>query len=104
MNSLKKFRRFGLALAGICVVFAVPAAASEQPLTPMMDCASVKNVVKTRGAVILRTGAHLYDRYVDNDGFCPTMMRTEAAWVPTRDNPQCFIGYTCEQTNSRRWR
>lgn len=91
-----------LLLAAVAAMLHVSSGSAQERLTTLsMNCVTVRNLVRSEGSVVLYTGPHLYDRYVDHAGFCPIMMRTQAAWVPTRDNGQCFIGYTCEQPNFR---
>jgi len=45
--------------------------------------------------VVLGTGPDIYDRYVANESFCPTGYYARPAFLPTRDNPRCFVGYYC---------
>jgi hypothetical protein len=48
---------------------------------------------------VLGTGGHTYDRFVHHRGFCLITETTKPAWVPTRDTPQCFVGYTCVEAD-----
>ncbi|MEN3930239.1 hypothetical protein WJT86_04080 [Microvirga sp. W0021] len=73
------------------------AAQAQQVTSQNIPCSQLQTMVRTEGAVTIYYGSHLYDRYVDHAGFCATMERTKAAWIPSKDNPQCFVGYTCEQ-------
>ena len=43
----------------------------------------------------MSTGPYTYDRYVQHRGFCTPTETTKPDFVPTRDNPTCFIGYRC---------
>lgn len=88
--------RHGLAPA--CLVLALafgitPAAA--RPDTLAMSCAQTASLVNAQGAVLLGTGPNLFDRYVREQRFCSGFEQLKPEWVKTRDNPQCFIGYTC---------
>jgi len=82
----------------------VTATAQEQVLTTAHNCPEIQSLVRTRGAIVLHTGQYLYDRYVRNEAYCLTFQRTKAAWIPTRDNGSCFIGYTCEDPNIKTFR
>lgn len=57
---------------------------------------------------LMTMGNHSRDRVVKDQRFCLYGETTAPIWVPTRDNPQCFAGYTCESGNSgggrRGWR
>ncbi|QRG08503.1 hypothetical protein EZH22_09555 [Xanthobacter dioxanivorans] len=60
-----------------------------------LTCGQAADLVRTRGEALLATSRTLYDRYVRDRSFCVYDQDTRPEWVPTRDNPQCFIGYTC---------
>lgn len=83
--------------AMVLAVLATGAQAQPQLLTPTRPCGAVQQVVLGRGAAILRTGAHTYDRYVRDRGFCEFNEYIEPAYVPTADTPQCFVGYICRE-------
>ena len=70
-----------------------PAAAQTQSRT--FTCAEAAALIQSRGAMVLATSPTLYDRYVRDRSFCVYDQDTRPEWVPTRDNPQCFIGYSC---------
>jgi len=84
-----------IALIASAVSLAGPAAAQSRPDTNRMSCAAAQALVTKSGQVVLGTGPSLFDRYVTSRAYCPTTDRTEAAFVPTTDNRQCFVGYTC---------
>ena len=71
------------------------AAAQGRPSTTAMSCGQAARLVETRGAIVLATGRDLYDRYVSRPGLCVTSTYARPAFAPTRDNPQCNIGYYC---------
>ena len=83
------------ALACICV--AGPALAQHRALTTSMSCAAARQIVSTRGAIVLSTGETTYDRFVSSQQFCQRDEITKPAWVPTADMRQCFVGYRCER-------
>lgn len=74
---------------------ATSAMAQSRPLTTNMSCAAANSLVRARGAVVLATGRDLYDRYVASLNFCGPGEMLRASFVPSGDNPQCFIGYLC---------
>lgn len=82
----------------ISLVFAgllLATSAHARPYLPNMSCASAKNLVDTRGSVVLSTSQHTYDRFVAHQGYCARGEEARPAWVTTRDSHSCFIGYTC---------
>jgi hypothetical protein len=83
-------------LAIVLALTAVATSAEAQRLmTPAMTCRQAQQVVAANGAAVLGTGTYTYDRYVRDRGFCQIDEYPEAAWVPTRDTPQCPVGYIC---------
>ncbi len=82
----------------LLAALATPALAQGRPSTLQMSCGQAEAVVNQRGAIVLATGRDLYDRYVKNGSFCPISDYPRDAFVPTRDNPQCHIGYYCTST------
>jgi hypothetical protein len=76
-------------------VFTTGVLAQARPSTPALTCSQARQIVLGQGAVVLGTGGYTYDRYVRDWGFCQIDEYAEAAAVPTRDTPQCFVGYRC---------
>lgn len=70
--------------------------AQARPDVRTMTCQQARSLIQQSGAVVLTTGRYTYDRYVANQRFCPIGQVTERAYLPTRDTPSCFVGYTCE--------
>ena len=62
-----------------------------------MSCQAAKQFVASHGAAILATSRTTYDRYVRDLSFCYSTQETQPAFTPTRDNPACFVGYTCKE-------
>lgn len=83
------------AAALVVVCFASDAVAQPRASTLNMTCAQARSVVASRGAVVLGTGRGTYDRFVIDRNFCEVNEQLEPVWVPTRDVPQCPIGYRC---------
>ena len=99
-------RHSGAALAASAAflsVALVPFAAMALPATTQMTCSQAATLVRTAGAAVLSTGPNVYDRYVISRQFCSADQALDPAWVPTRNSPQCFVGYTCfDPTRDRR--
>ena len=83
------FLRLSLALV------ASGCAAQARESTATMSCHRAAGIVASQGAAVLGTGGFTYDRFVSNQSFCATTETTEPAFVPTRDTPQCLVGYRC---------
>lgn len=74
---------------------ALPAAAQARPASYRMSCAAVQAMVGRQGAVVMDTSRTTFDRYVATLRFCMPGQALKPQWVPARDTPQCFAGYTC---------
>jgi hypothetical protein len=87
-------------LAALAAFLAASGAlAQPRPSSVNMTCAQAAGLVASRGALVLGTGGYTYDRYVHHRGFCLITETTKPAWVPARDTPQCFVGYTCVEAD-----
>ncbi|MDP4025708.1 hypothetical protein Q8W71_24030 [Methylobacterium sp. NEAU 140] len=100
-----------LVLALLCVhlaVDAVGAAALAQPraargsATARMTCADAMNIVRREGDVVIAAGA-APERFVRDRSLCDLSEIAELRFVPTRDNPQCPIGYRCREPGFEEW-
>ncbi|WP_244472303.1 hypothetical protein [Methylobacterium sp. Leaf108] len=90
-------RSVRLVLAG-CAVLGSPSlvAAQGRPATTAMACAAARDFVARAGAVVMTTGPITYARLVRDGGFCPLPEGPKPAFERTLDDPQCFVGYTCQ--------
>ncbi|MDB5511234.1 MAG: hypothetical protein JWR08_717 [Enterovirga sp.] len=88
-----------LAAAASALALATPggAAAQDRPSSVRMSCSQAAQLVLSRGALVLGTGGHTYDRYVADRSFCQPTETVRRAFVPTRDTPRCSVGYTCRE-------
>ena len=75
--------------------FATGAMSQQGPATPEMTCAQAMGLVASQGAVVLRTGPSVYDRYVRDASFCAVQEMARPAWARTADVGQCPIGRVC---------
>jgi hypothetical protein len=83
-----------LAAAAAIAVAATAALAAGRPDTRAMSCYQVQDFIRDRGAVVMTTGQHTYDRFVSRDSAC---LRPDVAWqttVRTRDAGDCPV-YHC---------
>jgi hypothetical protein len=60
-----------------------------------MTCAAARGIVAAQGAVVLRTGPTIYDRYVRDSSFCELQEMVWPVWMRTTDTDQCPIGDVC---------
>jgi hypothetical protein len=69
--------------------------------TMLMTCAQASALVTSRQqGIVLKTGANFWDRYVPHAAACmPNEREASPAFVRTRDNMICHIGFTCEDAN-----
>jgi hypothetical protein len=75
--------------------------AQGRPVSTTLTCSRAAGLVASQGAIVLGTGVYTYDRHVSGPNFCVLGGTIEPAWVPTADNPQCFVGYQCRQRFQR---
>ncbi len=91
-----------LALA-LCTVLAAPASAQTPGTTSRMVCAEAMALVKRQGAILLDTGNQTFQRFVRDRSFCELTEIADLRFVPTRDNPECPIGYRCREPGYGDW-
>lgn len=80
-----------------------PAAAQIRQATPRIACAEAMGVVKRGGDVMIAVGAGQPERVVRDRSYCDVSEIAELRFVPTRDNPQCPIGYRCREPGFEDW-
>ncbi|QRM28356.1 hypothetical protein [Microvirga sp. VF16] len=78
-------------------LLATSAQAQTRPSTVDMPCGASRQLVFARGAIVLGTGGSTYDRFVRDRTFCDVTEYAQAAYVPSRESPLCFVGYRCKQ-------
>jgi hypothetical protein len=86
-----------LLLAAAFLTVATSAVAQPRPSTTGMSCAQAAGLVASRGAIVLGTGGHTYDRFVTDERFCLRSETTAPVWVRAGDTHQCFVGYRCKE-------
>ena len=75
----------------------VAASAQTRPSTVNMSCGASRQLVLSRGAIVLGTGGFTYDRFVRDQTFCDVTEYAQSAYVPSLETPACFVGYRCKQ-------
>lgn len=80
-----------------------PAIGQTRPVTSRMTCAEATALVKRLGDVVLHTGGGVAERLVRDRSFCDMMQIAELRFAPTRDNPQCPVGYRCKEPDYDGW-
>lgn len=71
----------------------------DAPAVPQ-TCAGLAGLVKSQGSLVVGDNPRTYQRYVRDQTFCAYQQVATPAWVPMPDNPQCFVGYTCGDSNN----
>jgi len=79
------------------------ATAAQRQLTTNLTCQQARVIVGGAGAIVLGTGGPTYNRFVRDRSFCEPTEFTRAAFAPTRNDPRCFIGYTCFEPSGDDW-
>ncbi|UMY19168.1 hypothetical protein MMB17_07680 [Methylobacterium organophilum] len=83
--------------------FAVlPAAAQPAPSTLRTTCDEAIALVRREGSASFTTPLGR-EHFVRDRGFCELTEIAELRFVPTRDNPQCPIGYRCREPDYDDW-
>ena len=69
----------------------------------LLTCADAIALVKQEGAVLLAPPKGPPERFVRDRSFCTFSEIAELRFVPTRDNPQCPVGYRCREPGFEEW-
>lgn len=84
-------------MLGAALVMSI-ASAEARPDTRSMSCEQARDFVKKKGSAVMNTGPNTYDRFVASRQFCVSQKQfLLRAFVPTKDNKSCHIGYTCQE-------
>ncbi len=92
--------RYSVLVFSVCVACLptlAPVAAAARPDTRSMTCAQAQNFVRQRGAVVMTTGPHTYQRFVTHWRYCDSWEKLFPEMAPTRDNPKCIVAYRCDE-------
>lgn len=78
-----------------CFIACLGPAAAQRLSTTDLTCGQARAVVQRQGAAVLGTGGPTFDRFVRDRSFCEATEIGKRAFVPTREGPGCFVGFTC---------
>lgn len=86
--------RAAMTFAILAALSGVALAQGRRPDARAMDCDQVRTMIQSRGAVVLTTGQHTYDRYVADGRYCSSGEVATYETISTRDTRQCAV-YAC---------
>lgn len=89
--------RLTISLALLAALSTPLLAQGRRPDARQMTCGQVQALIDERGAVVLTTGTHTYERYVASGQFCQMGEAARPDGISTRDNGNCLV-YNCEIT------
>lgn len=84
-----------MTIAVLAALSSTALAQARRPDARTMDCEQVQTMIRSRGAVVLTTGQHTYDRYVTDGRFCSMGEVALYQTIRTRDTQQCVV-YACQ--------
>lgn len=96
---------FTILTSGLAAVIAslLPVAAQQRTVIARLACADAIALVKRQGDVVLSIAGGASERFVSDRGHCEMTEIAELRFVPTRDNPQCPVGYRCKAPEFEDW-
>jgi len=97
-------RRLTLALVYAGLATSPALAQGGRPSSWTLSCERAQALVAQSGSVVMNFSPTTYDRVVSDLRFCLHGEVLIPAYAPTRDNPQCLVGYTCREGDTRRRR
>lgn len=84
--------------AATLVALSTAAIAQGRPDSRQMSCGQVQSLIEQRGAVVLTTGQHTYDRYVSYRGSCSWPSVPTRTTIKAADTDRCPV-YNCERAD-----
>ncbi|HRP77985.1 MAG TPA: hypothetical protein PL183_02665 [Aquamicrobium sp.] len=81
----------GAIAASMLAASLLPAMAQGRPDARTMSCERVHALIAERGAVVLTTGRHTYDRYVLDGRFCDMREVARPITIPTKGGEACVV-------------
>ncbi|MGH0000276.1 hypothetical protein ACQU0X_09380 [Pseudovibrio ascidiaceicola] len=85
----------------ITLLWVASANAQARPDARSLTCEQAKQLVNSRGGVVLTTGQRTYERYVSDIRYCLHNEVLRREWAQTKDNNACQIGYRCSPRTRR---
>lgn len=83
------------ATALLAVAVVTPALAQGRPDARSMTCGQVQSLIAQRGAVVITTGPHTYDRFVAGRRWCDMPYVPTTTGISTSDG-RCVV-YNCQR-------
>lgn len=80
----------------------LPAMAQGRPDARAMSCERVQAMIAERGAVVLTTGRHTYDRYVLDGRFCDMRKVARPMTITTKGGEACVV-FECRDEPLMDW-
>ncbi|MEO3385784.1 hypothetical protein [Mesorhizobium sp. CAU 1741] len=88
-------KRIGLIIAA-SLLAATAAQAQNRPDSRSLSCGQVQSLIEDRGAVVMTTGQHTYDRFVRNRWQCFSTAEVGVrTHIASQDTGSCPV-YRCE--------
>lgn len=87
-------RKSAVFAAGILTVLGY-VAAEARPAIYSMNCEQARAFVQQRGAVVVDTGPHTFERIVVDRSYCLHGENVRTFYTRTTDNPKCNVGREC---------
>lgn len=81
----------------------IPALAQGRPDSRSMSCDQVRSLIDTRGAVVLTTGRHTYDRFVAHAGYCAHLEERVPISIRANDTRTCWVYHCKTRTDDGFW-
>jgi hypothetical protein len=86
-----------MARAGLFILFiGIGTIAFARPSTQSMSCREAQALLASKGAVVMTTGPHTYERFLVDDNYRMIAEYADAASAPTKDVRSCPLGFTCK--------
>ena len=86
-----------MARAGLFILLiGIGTVAFARPSTQSMSCHEAQALLASKGAVVMTTGPHTYERFLADDNYCMIAEYADAASAPTKDVRSCPLGFTCK--------
>lgn len=83
-----------LVLAICLAATSAPVLAQGRPDARAMTCSQVQDLIDQRGAAVLTTGHHTYDRFISRWNRCDHPFVHQDTLISTRDTDRCQV-YIC---------
>lgn len=85
----------GLVLGLFIIIIPNAGTAQGRPDSRNMTCEQARNLVRSRGAVVMSTGRFTFERVVNNVNACQYDELAVPYYAPTRDEQKCNVGNKC---------